>query len=283
MGSKNEIIRAAPQIKDYIKFLVDSGVQTITVSLPLMAELIRDVDSHIGIEVSTIAHVETVTQIKLWKERYGVTKLCGSLAKNRDINFIRAESEYCSTHGITLTLLANEFCEYAIETPTCVSASSCIYRDHCYQLHSIGYSQFDHLPRDYPMGECIQGRRSGGAVWLKANFIRPEDICFYNQIGINHFKITGRTGSTNYIASVVNAYLNKKYSGNLLALWKHLETIPLDDESEYPLQCYISNQKLNGFLDFWFNNPQHICANEVCGETCRYCDEFYQRKVLEEG
>lgn len=74
------------------------------------------------------------------------------------------------------------------------------------------------------MGRCIQSR-ARAADWLKMNFIRPEDLKLYNTIGINHFKITGRTGSTNYILKVAEAYADGYFNGNILELWKHLETI----------------------------------------------------------
>lgn len=55
-----------------------------------MAEIIRRVSDKIGIEVSTIAHLDSLTQIKIWQELYGITKICIGLNKNRDINFLSA-------------------------------------------------------------------------------------------------------------------------------------------------------------------------------------------------
>ena len=48
---------------------------TITVTFPLMAEYIRSIDNKIGIEISTIAHTDTVTQVAIWKERYDIRKV----------------------------------------------------------------------------------------------------------------------------------------------------------------------------------------------------------------
>lgn len=273
LGSKEEIQKNESTILEYIKFLSGSGVDMITVTLPLMAEYIRTVDKRIGIEISTIAHIDSVTQVAIWKERYGICKVCGNLYKNREVKFLRCLAEYCNTNNIVLSVMVNEFCGNGLDEKS--GASNCIYRDHCYNLHSIGYDRDDHILCDYPMGRCIQSR-SKPTDWLKMHFIRPEDLKLYNTIGINHFKITGRTGSTNYILKVAKAYADEYFDGNLLELWKHLETIhSVKDDSTYIPNFYIDNRKLENFLNFWFENEQHSCANEECGVSCNYCENFY--------
>lgn len=54
LGNKEQIIKREEEIQEYISFLIEAGVKTITVSLPYMAEIIRRVSDKIGIEVSTI-------------------------------------------------------------------------------------------------------------------------------------------------------------------------------------------------------------------------------------
>lgn len=199
------------------------------------------------------------------------------LNKNRDINFLSAAARYCNEHDIVLTLLANEFCGNGItESDEIKGATGCIFRDHCYQLHSAGYQKETKLHKDYPMGMCIASRKSK-SVWLKMNYIRPEDVKRYNEIGIDHFKLTGRTGSTAHLQEIMRAYMKESYDGNLLGLWKHLETIKEEKEESFRPQVYIDNKKLDGFVDYWFENRNHICANEICGETCKYCDLFIKR------
>lgn len=277
LGGKEEIKKNESAILEYIKFLSCSGVGVITVTLPLMAEYIRTVDKNIRIEISTISHIDTVTQVALWKERYGISKVCGNLYKNREIKFLKGLATYCNKNNIVLTLIVNEFCGNGLDAGSGVT--NCIYRDHCYGLHSIGYDIDENIYCDYPMGRCIQSR-SKATDWIKMNFIRPEDLRLYNRIGINHFKITGRTGSTNYIFKVVKAYADEYFCGNVLELWKHLETISgLEDDSKYTPNYHINNRDLDSFLNYWFENEQHICANEECGVSCTYCDSFYSKYI----
>lgn len=277
LGGKTEIEKKEKEILEYIHFLTCSGVEIITVTLPLMAEYIRSIDSKIGIEISTIAHIDSITQVAIWKERYAIRKICGNLYKNREIKFLKNLAAYCKTNDIILTLLANEFCGNGLIGKS--GATNCIYRDHCYSLHSIGYEKDERINRDYPMGRCIQSRAKA-TDWMKMQFIRPEDLKLYNKIGVNHFKITGRTGSTDFLLKVIEAYASESFTGNLLDLWKHLETISgTRDDRVYTPMCYIDNKKLDGFLNYWFDNEQHVCANEECGVSCTYCEFFYNEHI----
>jgi len=280
IGSKEEIISCSKAILDYISFLIDCGVDTITVSIPIMAEFIRSISSEVKIEVSTIAHIDTVSQAKIWRDTYKINKICGNLHKNRDITFLESLNDYCIKNDIILSLIVNEFCGNGTQTSrdNIYTTTNCIFRDHCYLLHSLDYDNDTILYGNYPMGYCINSRCSN-SIWLKLNFIRPEDIKLYNRIGINHFKVTGRTASTNLIIKVTDAYINESYDGNLLDLWKHLETIKDGDNSIFTSPYGLPNKKLEGFVQHWFSNRNHICANEVCGETCTYCDRFFDERI----
>jgi hypothetical protein len=67
-GLKRVLHDRKQEIINRIKFLGNIGVRIITVSNPIMAMLIREANVDVEIEVSTIAHIDTVTQIKAWKE-----------------------------------------------------------------------------------------------------------------------------------------------------------------------------------------------------------------------
>lgn len=270
-GSKAELVKNIKNVVHFVRYLESIGVKRITVANPMMLEIIRNyAKSEIEVEVSTIMHVDTVTQIKFLHEKYGVNKVCCNLNKNRDFSFLRAASEYCNKNGIILELMVNEFCGVGGND----YATHCIYRDSCYICHATNETLEDTLSFDeYPMRLCTGSRNENPANWLKMRFIRPEDIRCYNDIGVNHFKITGRTGSTEYILRTVKSYLDESYDGNLLGLWKPLESIK--DESAESIHSFdIQNKKLNGFIDIF--KLGHVCDYEVCGETCKYCDNWFK-------
>ena len=51
---------------------------------------------------------------------------------------------------------------------------------------------------------------------IKSRWIRPEDLSFYEAIGLDNFKIGGRTKSTDFLISTVAAYSNRSYDGNFI-------------------------------------------------------------------
>ena len=277
-GSKVELNENKDKIKELVKRLEGIGVYRITIANPLLLKIIRDyIKSNIEIEVSTCAHIDTVTQIKYYHEVYGVNKVCGNLNKNRDFNFLKAASEYCNKNGIIYELMANEFCGVGGEG----YATHCIYRDSCYMCHATNKTYEDSMLFDnYPMRLCTLARDKDVTNWLKSKWIRPEDLKYYNDIGLRHFKITGRTGSTEYILKTIQVYLEESFDGNLIELWKPLQSITMGVSETQVKKLYIDNNKLEGFLKYW--GTGHNCDYEICGETCRYCNKFYEDKIEED-
>lgn len=275
-GSKREFAFNQQEIAYFVRYLEEVGVSRITVANPMMLELIRNkLHSDIELEVSTIMHIDTVTQIRYMFEKYGVRKICCNLNKNRDFRFLEAASQYCYDNGIIFELMANEFC--GVGGPD--YATHCVYRDSCYICHATNVSLEDTLLfNEYPMQFCTRSRNENPANWLRVKFIRPEDVKVYNDIGINHFKITGRTGSSAYILRTLKSYLDESYDGNLLGLWKPLESIK-DGAVESIHHYDIPNKSLDGFIEKW-SLGYHNCDNEVCGVTCKYCEAFYKAHCI---
>lgn len=270
-GSKVEMCNNLSKIVDYVKLLESIGVYRLTIANPIMLEVIRKyAKSDIEIEISTCAHIDAVSQIKYYHEKYGVNKVCGNLNKNRDFNFLKVASQYCNDNGIIYELMANEFCGVGGSN----YSTHCVYRDSCYACHATNETYEDTMLFDnYPMNLCTASRNENPANWLRLRWIRPEDIVYYNKIGLENFKITGRTGSTEYIIKTISSYMDGKFDGNIIELWKPLESIkPGTKESEIK-SVSIDNSKLDGFITLWLAG--HNCDNQICGETCKYCEKFY--------
>lgn len=276
IGSKRELAKRERSIRDLTRDLESMGVRTITVSNPIVAQIVRSQSSSIGLEVSTIAGIQHATQIKAWHDSFGITKCCVALSKNRSFGFLRTAASFCNENNIRLCLLANEFCSTGGGLHGTYS-TDCIYRNSCFLCHSHNITKQDDLSlQGYPMARCVKSRDSK-AIWLKCMFIRPEDLSQYKNIGVDQFKVTGRTGNTSYLRFIANSYMSRKLDGNLLSLWKPIETINAKTcELTFKHPVFIQNSKLHGFLNYWLNHS-HECSEEICGDTCRYCDEFSKR------
>jgi len=273
-GSLRELDTKKQDIINFVKYLQNIGVKRVTCSHPLIIELVKE-HTNLKIELSTIAHIDTITQIKFYSE-LGVDKICMNLLKNRDISFLKKAAEIAKQFSSYIELMANEFCGAASNDGE--SLSHCIYRDTCYIHHASNVTKEDsQLFNTYPMERCIMGRDTSMYNWLRTRFILPQDMKRYEEIGIDHFKITGRTGSTEYLKKVIEAYVNEDWSGNLLGLWKQLTTIYDDqlNDATYEGSFYIDSSKLKNFMDRWFNE-NFICSDVLCGHECTYCKDYYE-------
>ena len=283
-GSKMNMLAHKKEIHELVKWLEDIGVYRITIANPMLALIIREV-SNIELEVSCISHIDTVTQFKYYHEQFGINKFCCSILKNRNKEFLTRAAKYCNDNGLILELLANEFCGVAgVDNQGTPYATHCVYRDSCYLCHATCKLKEESMAYDnYPMNFCMSARNSTGEAWLRMRWIRPEDQRRYNEIGVNYFKISGRTGSTEYLVRLIEAYMSESFDGNLLELWKPLETIYNGKaESEHKHSVNIPNKKLDGFLDRWWNGNGWECENHMCGGDCKYCEEF-MKKITEDN
>lgn len=274
-GGKPEMVAHKKEIQDYVKYLESIGVYRITFANPMMAMFIREV-SDIELEASCILHIDAITQMKYLHDTLKVNKLCNNILKNRNKLFLTNLANYCNKNDIILELLAQEFCYNAKKN----YAAPCLYRDSCYLAHATcKYKQESMSYNNYPMKYCINSRNGNDASWLKSRWIRPQDLHYYNDLGINYFKLSGRTGGTEYITKIMTAYMSETYSGNLLELWKPLETIYNGEkESSHAFEDYIETEKLDGFLDHWMVN-NFECENEECGKTCNYCNNWFNEHL----
>ena len=268
---KNKLHRLK-EVLEIVKELERCGVDRITVADMLLLDFIHDKTS-MSIEVSTIAHVDTVSQASLIRSKYGVDKICNNLLKNRSFAFLRKMAEI---PGLTVELLVNEFCASGDN----ITTTHCMVRDNCYDCHAVTKTldqAREH--RLWPMSECITARNSNRGAWLKTNFVLPQHFHHYNKVGINHWKVTGRTGTTEYILATLKPYILGRYKGNLPALWKPLQTIysnqnELDMKYRENIPC--DTEIMDNFLDPWLFPDPVRCEEELCGVSCRYCDLIYK-------
>jgi len=94
---------------------------------------------------------------------------------------------------------------------------------------------------------------------FRSPFIRPEDVARYED-SVDLIKLCGRTLGTAFLQRLVEAYIRRSYSGNLLDLLDSLDwMVP---------ERYIANDQLPG--DFCSRMSE---CNDDCRE-CNYCHEL---------
>lgn len=284
-GSKVEMVKHKKDIQDLVKWLESIGVYRLTIANPEILIMVREV-SNIEVEMSCITHIDTVTQMKYYHETFGVNKFCCSILKNRNKEFLIRAQDYCNRNGCILEIMCQEMCGVAgIDNQGSHYATHCVFRDSCYICHACNRTKEESmLDNNYPMSYCMSARSSTPEAWLRMRWIRPEDQKIYREkTGVNYFKLSGRTGTTEYLEYIMNAYMSETYDGNLLGLWKPLSSI-YDGKTELKSKTDIDipNKKLDGFINKWMDGNGWECENHECGYSCRYCEQFAKEHNLYE-
>jgi hypothetical protein len=124
---------------------------------------------------------------------------------HREFQVLRAirESVRCD-----LSLIVNNWCRQ-----DCAIASN-----HAVLLSNASRQGKQHFPLDYCSVYCNAYRLEEPVNYIRANWIRPEDIQRYVDLGYTNFKIVERNTPTALLALRVRAYHARRYDGNLLDL-----------------------------------------------------------------
>jgi collagenase-like PrtC family protease len=127
---------------------------------------------------------------------------------------------------------------------------------------------------DYCVLRCTLDRLCDISQIIKCRWVRPEDIHFYEEIGIDMFKISGRSMPSEKILHAATAYSSRHYQGNLYDIMNVITPKLGFISSALPggqnniigalPKFYIDNQALEGFIDFF--------RKQNCLSGCSHCD-----------
>ena len=158
---------------------------------------------------------------------------------------------------------------------------------------------------------CAEKLLSNPVEILKSAFIRPEDIHYYEEAGVDNIKLVERSMTTDALARIVKAYTERSYDGNMMDLihglskyiiynnkkfyWKGLKYLlqpskinlfkahklvnqlsELRERKEFneSFDLYIDNKKLDGFMEYFQKGNCHRDCN-----ICNYCDNYAKKAI----
>ena len=238
----------------------------------LLLELIAKCDYQPKVELSTIMRIESPRQLIAYKEQYPfITKMVMHISYNRSFYLLKQFVKAADSCGIEIELLTNEACGTGYSN----GATPCIHRDSCYHCHGSNETLEDAKKfKQYPFNKCIGERYKDESSWINLFWILPEHFHYYENIGIKHFKLTGRTATQHFIDYILPKYTNGKFDGNLKHIWKSIESIN-GKAAELPNNLgYIDTNKLTDFLEP-FVSEEIECHSRLCGIDCNYCKDVY--------
>jgi len=257
---------------EHLEWISSLKVDSVTVTIPYLIELIKRQFPRLKVRVSTIAHVNSVAKAKFY-ESLGADSITLDFNINRDFRLIRAIR---AAVNCELTMLVNNLCLF-----------QCPYE--YYHHDTLGHASQNYNPFngryiDYCVIRCTLDRLCDISQIIKARWVRPEDIHVYEEMGINVFKISGRSMPTERILNAARAYSARSWKGNLYDILnvlapKHIFIYPELQESLCNLarslpEFYIDNRALEGFLGFF---EKQDCWSQC--HRCKYCEKVAAKVI----
>lgn len=273
------------RLRELLEWIGTLQPEYVTVSLPMLVDMVRTALPDVKISLSTFANVNTLRQAHYFEER-GVSEITLPESRNRDFAFL--ESLRKST-SCDYQLIATNDC--LLDCP--MRQNHANFQSHASQCNHVT----DGFALDYYMLRCTERKLQHPEELLKSQWIRPEDMHIYEELGYHKFKLTERMKTTEKIADTALAYSGRSYQGNLLSL---LNSRMAEADFEMPnfsknikedfapsekmrqvysllfsFQANIDNESLEGFLEGF---RAKRCDRMDC-DKCGYCAEWASRTV----
>lgn len=177
------------------------GVKRLTVSTPFLLEAIKARFPEFFVKVGIYAQVDTPRRARFWEDLGADAITLESFSINRDFRRLAAIREAVSCE---LQLIANHPC-----LPNCPLQP---YHQNGFAHGSDGSRR---LFIDYCFLRCTRKRLEDPALFVKAAWIRPEDLAAYEALGFETFKLLERNIPSGELLKRVKAYSERSFKGNL--------------------------------------------------------------------
>jgi collagenase-like PrtC family protease len=290
------------EIEALLEYIEGAGVNAVTISLPLLLPIIKKRHPRLKVRVGVYARVDGVAKARFWEDAGADCITLESLSVNRDFEVLAALRKALK---IELQLIVNANCQLFCP----LSGQHMVNLSHA--------SQKGHPTRgfmiDWCVMKCSYEKLKDPAQYLRSEFIRPEDLGLYLDMGYDSFKVLERGAPTPVLTRRVKAYSEGRYHGNLLDLiqpfgykeksdaslsgglfnlWKYMfrprtvrlsKLLKLKDLASRrgmlaPLEgdpVYVDNNRLDGFLPGF---KDRNCRSADCG-VCGWCATYARKAV----
>jgi collagenase-like PrtC family protease len=194
-------------VLEHVARRVEQGIAGVTVADPALLGALRSSFPQLEIRVSTIAHVADPDRIQAFADA-GADEIHLSWDLNRELS--RLES-LARAAPVPLSLLVNDGCVH--RCPRRVD-----HYQHISERLCSHEGQRPDRPEEAFSRRCAIQRLEAPEELLLSPFVRPEDLGRYEAIGIERFKVVGRTKSTEHILRMARAWSRRTSPDNLVEI-----------------------------------------------------------------
>jgi len=303
LGNVEWTSKGQREIRSFLDWLAKVKVDSITVTVPYLLQMIKKCYPNFKVKASVSAKISTPLQAKYWED-LGVDEInLATWSVNRNFQLLRQirKSVKC-----ILQTIANQRC-----------LLDCPFTNYHYVIASHS-SANNGSNRGFYIEYCGSMCRYLFLLepWrlITACWIRPEDLHYYAEIGIDKIKLLDRTMKTEEILRIVDAYTFEKYDGNLMDLFlvnqsqlitssrnnifkkikylfnfRNVNIFRLRHYFKFFKEqdpTYLDNKKLDNFLDFFVKGKCDISNCDNCGyckmiaDKTLYIPKDYREKML---
>lgn len=279
------------EFRKFLDYLQSIGVNALTITNPFILKLVKKYYDCFTVRISTFACIDTYEKAKYWEDM-GADYLCVDFTRvNRDFKMLKYMVDNLK-HAKIEVLCTNSClknCPYINTHTTALAHAS---------------NHFDNGKKyvDWCLLTCQKHELENNYEYIKSPWIRPEDVKYYEEIGIEHFKLTERGFPTDELVKRTKAYVERTYDGNLIDLiqghgWtKTDELLSIDKnktlntkeeilneiykirglgcERKYPRHINIHNDKLDGFIKYFVEGK---CTGNC--SSCGYCKSIAKKAI----
>ena len=221
--------------------LGELGVRRVTVSTPYLLDLIKCRFPEFKVNVGIYAQVDTPRRARSWEELGADAITLESFSINRDFRRLQAIR---AAVRCDLQLIVNHVC-----------LLNCPLQPYHQNGFAHASGESGTLFIDYCFLRCSRLRLADPAQFIKAAWIRPEDLGAYEALGYTRFKLLERGIPSAELLRRVTAYSERRFAGNLAELLlSHCFKEPVRTESFWTLRHFwkprqVSPLKLKPLLD----------------------------------
>jgi len=207
MGNMEFTREGQREIEELLDWLDgDVGVDSVTVSNVFFLRLLKQRHPRLTVRVSSHRFTDTPRKVRFWVENGADYIVVSEVNIHREFRVLEAMKR--AAGDVELQLIVNNWCRQ-----DCAIAGN-----HAVNLSNASQTTSKGFPLDYCSVVCNELRLRQPVNYLRANWIRPEDLHHYEERGYHNFKIVERNTPTQILLERVKAYSERRYDGNLLDL-----------------------------------------------------------------
>jgi len=230
--------RALDEILDWLDRI---EVDSITVATLHFLRFIKRRYPRFKVRISSHRYTDNPRRVRFWQDNGADCIVISEINIYREFRILEAMRR--AAEAVELSLIVNNSCRQ--DCAIAGTHAECL--NHASTLASNGY------PLDYCSIYCMDFRLREPVNYLRANWIRPEDLHLYEDMGYENFKIVERNTPTQILIERTKAYAERRYDGNLLDLVQN-HAYPVEKFGESEKDAYSLRRMLKYFIRPWTVN-----------------------------